>query len=153
MARDKKNIEEDILQRAFAAFRKFAPLDATIETTAQEPVYANRFRPDLMMRVTLPDKELNYCAEIKTSLTLTKAQALLLLLRRAELPCPLLLIARHVNQEMAEELRQNGLEFIDTAGNAYINQPPVYVFIKGNRPPMIAGTLPLKRAFRTAGLG
>ena len=150
MARDKRNIEEDIVQRAFAAFKKTAPLGAEIETTAQEPAFANGFRPDRVVRMALPGKELKYCAEIKANIT--KAHALLLLVHREKLPCPLLLIARHVNTDMAEELRQNGLEFIDTAGNVYINQPPVYIFVKGNRLLKTAGPMPLKRAFRTAGL-
>ena len=45
------------------------------------------------------------------------------------------MIARHINTETAEELRKNNIESIDTAGNAFINNPPVFVFIKGNRPP------------------
>jgi hypothetical protein len=36
---------------------------------------------------------------------------------------------------MAEQLRADGMEFIDAAGNAFLNQPPLYLFIKGNRPP------------------
>src|SRR3972149_6892346 len=134
MARDKRNIEEDILQLAFAALKKTAPLGVEIETIAQEPAFAAEFRPDRVVRMALPGKELQYCAEIKANLNLTKAQALLLLVHREKLPCPLLLIARHVNTEMAEELRQKGLEFIDTAGNVYINQYPVYIFVKGNKP-------------------
>jgi hypothetical protein len=53
---------------------------------------------------------------------------------------------------MAEQLRQDGIEFIDTAGNAFINQPPLYIYIKGNRPPEIAQQARLKRAFKPAGL-
>ncbi len=150
MVRDKNNTEADILQRAFATLQKMTPLGVEIKTIAQEPALANGLRPDRVVRMVLPGKELKYCAEIRANLT--KAQALLLLVHREKLPCPLLLIARHVNTEMAEELRKNGLEFIDTAGNAYINQPPVYIFIKGNKTPPIAAPLPPTRAFRTAGL-
>jgi hypothetical protein len=61
-------------------------------------------------------------------------------------------IARHVNTETAEELRKNKIQFIDTAGNAFLDNPPVYVFIKGNRPPEATTRAPVKRAFKPAGL-
>ena len=53
---------------------------------------------------------------------------------------------------MAEELRQNGIEFIDTAGNMFIDQPPVYIFVKGNKVTERIGPATVKRAFKGAGL-
>jgi hypothetical protein len=53
---------------------------------------------------------------------------------------------------MADQLKQDGLEFIDTAGNAFINNPPLYIFVKGNRPPEILKQPPLERIFKPAGL-
>jgi len=77
----------------------------------------------------------------------------LLLLNRQELEYPIFLIARYLNNETAEELRKNNFEFIDTAGNAFINNPPVFIFIKGNRPPeTMAVQTPVKRVFKPAGL-
>jgi hypothetical protein len=35
---------------------------------------------------------------------------------------------------LAETLRNDGLEFLDTAGNAFINKPPIFIFIKGQKP-------------------
>lgn len=95
-------------------------------------------------------KELPYCAEIKT--VITKADKLLLLMKREHLPHPLLVIAKHVNAQVAAQLMQASIEFIDTAGNAFINQSPIYICIKGNRPPEIPGQAPPKRAFKPAGL-
>lgn len=146
MNRDKKNIDEEIFQLAVEAFKKIAPEQTDIETLELEP----GIRPDRQIRIFMQGKELKYCVEIKT--TFTKVQGLELLVHRDKLPYPLLLIAKHVNTEMAEELRQDGIEFIDTAGNAFINQPPIYIFAKGNKPPKIVGRVPLKRAFKTAGL-
>ncbi len=150
MGRDMKNIEEEILQRAVEAFKKTVTVNTEIETLAPELTCTAGFRPDRVIRMVLHNKELKYYAEIKT--TLTKAQGLLLLVHRDKLLYPPFLIAKYVNTEMAEELRQNGIEFIDTAGNAFINQPPIYIFIKGNRPPEFAGQATLKRAFKAAGL-
>jgi len=44
-----------------------------------------------------------------------------------------LLIADYVNPKMADKLRKFDVAFIDTAGNAYINEKPLYIFIKGNK--------------------
>lgn len=66
--------------------------------------------------------------------------------------CPLLLITKYVNAQMAQQLRQDGMEFMDTTGNAFINQPPIYIFVKGNGPPESSRKAHLKRAFKPAGL-
>ncbi len=49
------------------------------------------------------------------------------------LPVEGLLVADFINANMADKLREQGVQFIDTAGNAYINRPPVYVFVTGQR--------------------
>ena len=50
-----------------------------------------------------------------------------------QLPQRGMLVADYVNPRMADRLRSQGIQFIDTAGNAYIDQPPVYVFVTGRR--------------------
>jgi hypothetical protein len=63
------------------------------------------------------------------------------------------LITDYVTPQMAQVLKARGTTFLDAAGNAYINQPPVLVWVKGERPahleiqPADAG-----RAFRPGGL-
>ncbi|MBN2686997.1 MAG: hypothetical protein JXR85_02365 [Deltaproteobacteria bacterium] len=150
MAKDKGNREKDILKRALAALKNVAPFNVDVEEKTQALKIANGFQLDGVVRMTLPGRELKYCAEVKANFT--KTQMLLYLVHRDTLPCPLLLVARYVNKDMAEELKRNELEFVDTAGNMYINRPPVYIFVKGNRPVEATGRGPLKRAFRAAGL-
>jgi hypothetical protein len=145
-----KNTEEDIFQLAIEAFQKNVPVPAQIETLTQEPVYLNGFRPDRRIRMVVQGKTLDYYAEIKTNFT--NAYRLILLMGREKLNYPLLLIAKYVNAHMADQLKQDGLEFIDTAGNAFINNPALYVFVKGNRLPEILKKPPLERAFKPAGL-
>lgn len=43
----------------------------------------------------------------------------------------LLFVAIHVPKDTAEELRAGGLQFIDTAGNAYLDVAKLFVFIAG----------------------
>ena len=50
-----------------------------------------------------------------------------------KLPMKGLLVADYINPEMAERLKQEDIQFIDTAGNAYINAEPLFIYIKGNR--------------------
>lgn len=75
--------------------------------------------------------------------------------RVRQLPQDGLLAADYVNPRMADKLRREGVQFIDTAGNAYINQPPVYVYVTGHRPQALQ-TTPSKegarRAFEPKGL-
>jgi hypothetical protein len=94
-------------------------------------------------------KEIRYYAEIKANVT--KADKLLVMMRKGEFDHPILLVAKYINTQLADELKQNGTEFIDTAGNAFINQPPLYIFVKGNKPDIVK-ILPPKRTFKPAGL-
>ena len=42
-----------------------------------------------------------------------------------------LLVTKYVNPKMAEQLKEKKVNFIDSVGNAYINYPPAFFFIKG----------------------
>ncbi len=149
---DRNNIDtqEEIFNLAIEAFRKNVPVQSEIETLALEPTFALEFRPDRRIKMMIQGKALDYYAEIKT--TITKPHKFLLLMHKEKLNYPLLLVTKYVNAQMAEQLRLDGIEFIDTAGNAFINQPLVYIFLKGNRPPEDVRKAPLKRAFKPAGL-
>jgi hypothetical protein len=73
------------------------------------------------------------------------------MMRKGEFDHPLLLVTKYINTQLADELKQNGTEFIDTAGNMFINQPPLYIFVKGNKPDIVK-VPPPKRTFKPAGL-
>lgn len=51
-----------------------------------------------------------------------------------QMPEPALLVADYVNPPMAGALRRQGVQFIDTTGNAYVNQPSIYVYRSSGRP-------------------
>lgn len=140
--------QKEILQLALEVIRKNVPMQVEIEAT--EPVYSLNLHADYLLRIVIHGKEIRYYAEVKTNVT--KADKLLVLMRKGEFGHPLLLVAKYINGQMAEQLKQDGIEFIDTAGNAFINQPPLFIFVKGNRPPEIVKPPPLKRIFRPAGL-
>jgi hypothetical protein len=149
---DRNNIDtqEEIFHLAIEAFRKNLPVQIEIEILAQEPAFAIGFRQDRRIKMMVQGKALDYYTEIKT--TITKPYKLFALMHKEKLNYPLLLVTKYVNAQMAEQFRIDGVEFIDTAGNAFINQPPIYIFVKGNRPPEDVRKAPLKRAFKPAGL-
>ncbi|MDO9559451.1 MAG: type IV toxin-antitoxin system AbiEi family antitoxin [Syntrophales bacterium] len=151
MNRINGNKEAEIFQKAVEAFRKNAPVNAKIEVLkAETTTLVAGLRPDYLLTIIVQGREFHYYAEIKTAVT--KTNRLLMLMGRERLPHPLLVVARYINPQMAEQLRVDGMEFIDTAGNAFLNQPPLYVFIKGNRLPERHRDGQTKRAFKAAGL-
>ena len=62
------------------------------------------------------------------------------------------LITDYVSPEMAQRMRAADIQFLDLSGNAYLNAPPLYVMVKGNRRIREASPRVQKsRAFQTAG--
>lgn len=47
---------------------------------------------------------------------------------------PGLLVTRYLTPELARQCKNLGLQFLDTAGNAYINEPGMFIQITGQRP-------------------
>jgi hypothetical protein len=64
----------------------------------------------------------------------------------------LILITQYVTPPMADLMKEIGLYFMDAAGNAYINKPPLYVFVKGNKPPERLKAVATRRLLKTGGL-
>ncbi|MEX1198171.1 MAG: type IV toxin-antitoxin system AbiEi family antitoxin [Pseudohongiellaceae bacterium] len=65
-----------------------------------------------------------------------------------------ILLADHVNPELAVKLKAAGVQFLDSAGNAFLRQPPLYVYITGRKPtrPLTTGATTAGRAFQPSGL-
>ena len=53
---------------------------------------------------------------------------------------------------MAEHLKTMEIPFLDLAGNAYLNEPPVYIYTKGNKPVEQPHRKLATRAFQPTGL-
>ncbi len=140
--------ETELLELALEALRKNLPGQAKIKTV--KPLRDPRLGEDYLLGIVMQGKEIRYYVEAKTNVT--KADKLLAMMRKADLHHPLLLVTKYINPQLADELKQNGTEFIDTAGNTFINQPPLYVFIKGNKPGIVIKAPPPKRTFKPAGL-
>ncbi len=88
--------------------------------------------------------EAHFCAEVKS---IDRVQSLRLL----QPPAPdYLLVTPYLSPELAGECRRLGLNFIDTAGNAYLNVPGQLIWISGRPRPKTGVVLKEQGALRTA---
>jgi hypothetical protein len=89
-------------------------------------------------------------AEIKSRIT--TVDALLPLVKARNEPDKFILVTPQVTTQMADRLRAGGIQFMDGAGNVYLNQPKLYVFVKGNRNLALARPPMVGRTFKQTGL-
>ena len=140
--------EQEILDRAIQAVELETGLRIRIERR-EHPV--GDYRVDAIVRLELGNQML--MVEIKKWAQHANLGALINQVK--QLPGEGLLAVDYVNPKMADKLRQQRVQFIDAAGNAFINQPPVYVYVTGNRQEE-RGFMPTKdgakRAFDPKGL-
>ncbi|SRR5713226_5859277 len=64
---------------------------------------------------------------------------------------PTALVTRYINPSQAEKLRELGIEFFDTAGNAFLSEKGLYVFVSGRRPNNSKPLVRIARAFNPTG--
>jgi hypothetical protein len=105
---------------------------------------------DGLLRITNGTVIKNFTVLIK--LNLNRALVALIAGEVAKYDDKILLVADYIAPQMADLLKKNDIYFIDAAGNAYINTPPLYIFIRGNKRPEDIRTDPVKRAFKAGGL-
>jgi hypothetical protein len=106
--------------------------------------------PGGYVRIEHQDVQRVFAVEVKPRANRTTAA--LVNTAQKEVQEDLLLITHYVTPPLADLMREIGLCFIDAAGNAFINKPPIYIFIKGNRPPEGMKAIATKRLFKTSGL-
>jgi hypothetical protein len=125
------NIEDKIFNLAIDRFFKNTEIQLTVETEEKEK-FSNNLRFDKPVKFRHQKKDLFYYVEIEPNIN--NAIIALLMRYKESLPHPLLFLTRYISNNIAEELKKNRIQFIDTAGNAYIDNYPLFVFIKGNKP-------------------
>jgi hypothetical protein len=140
--------ETEILEKAVEKFRDTTGLNITV-VAEQNRDHAGR-HADAVLRVGANDIHREFVAEIKTRLTQATLGAAVLHLKN--FPQKGLIVAEYVNPNMADRLKEMDVAFMDTAGNAYLNEPPLFIFVKGNRPEGIPGRRTQTRAFQPTGL-
>lgn len=131
MPRETHNKEIEILERALEAFNKLTGLDFTIE---RREVNIDGRKADAIISLHVNGKVIRYVVETKKFLT--QGKVLMAIDQLKQVRQKGIIVTDYVNPNLADRLRELNIPFIDIVGNAYIDEPPVYIFIKGNRQPL-----------------
>lgn len=137
--------EGELLDRALLAFNQ----ETGLVLVAQEQGKWFPARTDAVLK--LHPYEITFNAVLKRWVQQANEGSIVAELGR--MPAPALLVADYVNPNMADRLRSAGVQFVDTAGNAYIREKNLFIFVKGNRAPSeYSSPRRTTRAFNAAGL-
>ena len=137
--------EKIVIEKALDVFRKRTRMDAVF---LYDKTGAGLYG-DGVVRLAHEDKEWEFKAEVK--LRVNRA-TIALMKHQMKFAGNGLLVTEYVNPELAEIMRNQGIPFIDGAGNAFINATPLYIFIKGEKPDKAEKAEPVKRLFKAGGL-
>ncbi len=121
--------ENEILDAAIGAIRREADLhlDVVGRHAEKDDGYIGAI-------IRMPNGGVRLVAEIRKWATQANLGAVINRISNLAEPGQGLLIADYINPNTGARLKAAGIQFLDTAGNAYINQGPVYIHIKGNKP-------------------
>jgi len=119
-----KNNEKAILRRVTKEFETITGMNLEIKG-----YNLKKYGYDVELVVRRENRVLKLYGEIKTWITKNNIGQVIHWLKKTEH----ILITRYVTNEVAAELKKENVQFIDTAGNAYINIPPIFIYIKGNK--------------------
>jgi hypothetical protein len=149
----KKNINHradkamEILDAAKLAFEEIIGCKMQIMEAAPE----GDKQTDAFLQINTPEVTTKkYFVEIKAKIT--KATLCYATERIRCFENPAILVTRHVTPQMAERLKTMDIAFIDMAGNGYINDPPIFIYVTGNKRRDMPAKNITGRAFRPTGL-
>ena len=120
-----KNKEIEILNEALDTFRRTTGLAVEVVEFEVRAPYGN-FVQDATINVHWEDLKFLFAVEIKN--VVTEAILAGVVHQMEQFQNKGILAAKYINPRAAERLKKMDIFFIDTAGNAYINQPPLYIF-------------------------
>jgi hypothetical protein len=109
-----------------------------------------RAQADALLRIEHGGQEVLYAAEVRPTLHPATLGAALHQLDR--LGHQALLITDYVTPALADELKAHRVAFLDAAGNAYLDKPPLLVWVKGMKPAAKPVPAHTGRAFQPTGL-
>lgn len=90
-----------------------------------------RQRIEVVVRIEEPGGPVEYLADIRKNLRETTLGQLVQ--KFTETPGKWIVFAPFIPAQLAKRMRELGLQFIDAAGNAFIHDPPLMIFLQGNR--------------------
>lgn len=124
-----RSTEAALLKAALAASEAAFGLHWTV---LKKPAGRQAAHADALLELRYAGKTLKYTAEVKRRLRPVTLGAVLHQL--AAHGDRALLVSDHVTPPLADQLRAQGVQFIDAAGNAFLNAPPLLIWVKGEKP-------------------
>jgi hypothetical protein len=121
--------EAALLKAALAASKAALGLHWTV---LNKPARRQATAADTRLELRYAGKTLKYVAEVKRRLR--PATLGVVIHQLAAHGDHALLVTDHVTPPLADQLRAQGVQFIDTAGNAFLNTPPLLIWVKGEKP-------------------
>lgn len=143
-----ENKETKLLRRAIDAFQNATGLEFEVEY--DEHAINDGRRVDAIIRLHTQGVDKQFLVETKGTLNTNNLGTAVLQLQR--FPKRGLLVTNYVNPKIAQRLKEMDIPFIDVAGNAYIKELPIYVYITGNKPAEFEIRKTKTRAFQPTGL-
>lgn len=147
----KTGTDQDILQACQAHLRNLQPVKRV--EVKYRLVHRDRLEVDGQLVLDTEIGRLRYFYEIKRSLSLPRLEHLLLQLERDSSSKSLpLLLTDYLPPRLAERVVEAGINFVDSAGNAYIHWPgKLYIRVQGARPKRLREAK-TGRLFRASGI-
>jgi len=143
---DPENKKTIILQKAIDKFRKNT--DLTVDIVPK--LHHKDLEADATLKIIWQGLEYLFDVEVKHVINRGNLGGIV---RQLDLfKSKGMIITTYVNPQIADELKKLNIPFMDTAGNVHINEPPLLIFIKGNKPTGADLTVIRPRVFRPAGL-
>jgi len=134
--------QREILEPALEAFQKTTRLSAHVLSHSETEFI-----------IGMTHKTITYPFQVNFRPNLTKTiLALAVLESKNSTFFKQILVTRYVTPPMSEQMKELNQPFIDTAGNAYINEEHLFVYVKGNKLKPSPYHFNQKRLFKAAGL-
>jgi len=123
--------ENEILDQAVETAKKVAGLEIEVLQRG----YIGRGKQKIDALIGIPGRNIQLVVEVKTWAKNANIGAITQQIRQLKITQKeeAILVADYINPNMGEKLRDAKVQYVDVAGNAYINQNPLYIYIKGQK--------------------
>jgi len=133
--------QKQILKTALAAFERQTGLPLGVIKGVQGKQF---------LQINAAGEEVNL--ELVVCTNALWADAITLFGNRLEKLDRTVTVLHQITAEKTDALREHGIQFIDTAGNCFINHPPLFLLVKGNRAKLEMKPPTVNRVFKQTGL-
>ena len=134
--------EQEILKTALETLELNTDIKATfLEIEPRKGLADDRIKLDGLELLT----------KVKKNVLRANVGTIINQLKKLETEGDTLLVGTYINDKLGNLLRDAKINYLDTAGNAYLKKKPLIVFIKGNTEPK-AKVEPIDQAFTPTGL-